>query len=317
MGEADRYSEYRSNIPKKRFSLGYDGNALVALISIILSSFILLLLIQVCYNYFQQTSGAFKGQVVEWFAVPGSFTRLTERPWTILSYMIFETGNMFFRLLGNLLWLWVFGSLLQGMSGNEKLIPVFLYSGIIGGIAFITASMAFPAQSAAVEFTYMLGSNPAVMGVAMATTALSPNYRVLTHIRNGIPIWILMAVYLIIDLAGFSSVPAAYSISHVVGAATGAAFIFLMRQGYDLSIWMNRFYYWIMNVFNPAKSKNSQQNIKERVFYQTGSRAPYSKRAIITQERVDEILDKINQKGYQFLTEEEKQILRKAGENMQ
>ena len=32
------------------------------------------------------------------------------------------------------------------------------------------------------------------------------------------------------------------------------------------------------------------------------------------QQRVDEILDKINQRGYHFLTEEEKEILKKAAE---
>ena len=50
------------------------------------------------------------------------------------------------------------------------------------------------------------------------------------------------------------------------------------------------------------------------MFYNTGNRSPYSKQSIITQQRVDEILDKINNKGYQFLTDEEKQILKKAAE---
>jgi hypothetical protein len=35
---------------------------------------------------------------------------------------------------------------------------------------------------------------------------------------------------------------------------------------------------------------------------------------VITQERIDDILDKINQKGYQYLSEEEKTILKKARE---
>lgn len=316
MGEVDRYSEYQKS-KKKRFSLGNDGNALVALITIILIFFVLLLTIQVCYNFFQQPAAVYKVQIIEWFGLPNNFTLLSERPWTILTYMFSETGSMLFRLLGNLLWLWVFGALLQAMAGNDKLIPVFLYSGVIGGFVFVVSSHIFPSATiGGAANSYMLGSNPAVMGVAMATTALSPNFRVLTHIRNGFPIWILMAIYLIIDLAGFSSAPAAYSISHVAGAATGAAFVFLMRRGYDLSVWMNRSYFWLMNLFNPNKPRNPQQKVKERLFYNNGNREPYNKTAIITQERVDEILDKINQKGYQFLTEEEKQILRKAGENL-
>lgn len=314
MGEVDRYSEYQKS-KKKRFTLGSDGNALVGLITIILFFFVLLLTIQVCYNFFQQPATNYKGQIIEWFGIPNSFTLLSERPWTIFTYMFSETGNMLFRLLGNLLWLWAFGAILQSMAGNDKLIPVFIYSGLIGGLVFVASSQIFP-STATLSTPYMIGSNPGVMGVAMATMALSPNFRVLTHIRNGFPVWILMAIYLIIDLAGFSSAPAAYSLSHVAGAATGAGFVFLMRRGYDLSLWMNRFYFWLLNLFNPNKTKSAQQKIKERVFYNTGSREPYRKTAIITQDRVDEILDKINQKGYQFLTEEEKQILRKAGENL-
>ena len=60
--------------------------------------------------------------------------------------------------------------------------------------------------------------------------------------------------------------------------------------------------------------KNNKPSTKEKVFYNTGGRSPYSKKAIITQQRVDEILDKINQRGYQFLTDEEKQILKKAAD---
>jgi hypothetical protein len=71
-----------------------------------------------------------------------------------------------------------------------------------------------------------------------------------------------------------------------------------------------------MNLFNPYK-KPSKEKIKETVFYNTGKRKPYEKTTHITQQRVDEILDKISQKGYHFLTEEEKAILKKAAEDDQ
>jgi hypothetical protein len=34
----------------------------------------------------------------------------------------------------------------------------------------------------------------------------------------------------------------------------------------------------------------------------------------VTQQRIDEILDKINQQGYRFLTDEEKDILKRAAD---
>ena len=56
---------------------------------------------------------------------------------------------------------------------------------------------------------------------------------------------------------------------------------------------------------------------QEKVFYKSDGRKPYHKTSNVTQQRVDEILDKINQKGYHFLTDEEKNILKRAaGEDL-
>jgi hypothetical protein len=41
---------------------------------------------------------------------------------------------------------------------------------------------------------------------------------------------------------------------------------------------------------------------------------PFKKANIITQQRIDEILDKISQKGYHSLTEDEKEMLKRASQ---
>ena len=51
------------------------------------------------------------------------------------------------------------------------------------------------------------------------------------------------------------------------------------------------------------------------MFYNTGTRNPYHKTSNVTEQRVDEILDKISQKGYNALTKEEKDILKRASED--
>jgi DNA-binding MarR family transcriptional regulator len=53
---------------------------------------------------------------------------------------------------------------------------------------------------------------------------------------------------------------------------------------------------------------------KEEVFYNTRGQKPFIKRTNVTQQKVDEILDKINQKGYSRLSEEEKDLLNRASE---
>ena len=73
---------------------------------------------------------------------------------------------------------------------------------------------------------------------------------------------------------------------------------------------MSNFFDWVANLFNPDKPKKGK-NIKEELFYKSSS-APFKKTPNVTPQRVDEILDKINQKGYNFLTDEEKDLLKRA-----
>jgi hypothetical protein len=116
-----------------------------------------------------------------------------------------------------------------------------------------------------------------------------------------------------VDYAGVISANPAYAVSHLGGVVAGIIFALLLRRGIDGSAWMNKLYYWLMNLFNPHK-KEKKFSVKEKVFYNTGSRSPYQKTANVTQQRIDEILDKINQKGYQYLSDDEKNILKRAAE---
>ena len=309
MGESDRYSDFRQ--PRKRLSLGQDGNALMGLFTINIIFFLLLLTLKVVYFFFQKTEVDFYSGVLQYFEMPAQLTRLSERPWTVLTYMFSHVSAM--QLLSNMLWLWAFGFIFQELTGNKKLIPVYIYGGLTGGLIFILANYLIPPLRPSVSEAVLLGSNAATMAVAVATTTLAPDFRFFRNLNGGIPIWVLTLIYILIDFAGIASLSAAFSLSHLGGAVAGFLFIYLLRKDIDGSIWMNNFYNWFMNIFNPNK-KNENVNIKEKVFYNTEGRKPFKKTPNITPQRVDEILDKINQKGYHLLTDEEKNILKRAAE---
>lgn len=309
MGEADRYPEYKR--PRNRLTLGSDGNALVALFTFNVIFFLLLITIQVVYFFFQANEATFYSQVVQYFEMPAQLTRLSERPWTILTYMFTHTGVL--HILSNMLWLWAFGFILQELTGNKKLIPIYIYGGMAGALVFILANYLIPVLRPFTGNSSLIGANAATMAVAVATTTLAPQYRFFKNLNGGIPIWVLTLIYIIIDCAGIASKSAAYSLSHLSGGLAGFLFIYFLRKEKDGSIWMNNLYSWFMNLFNPDK-KNDTISIKEKVFYNSDGRKPYHKTSNVTQQRVDEILDKINQKGYHLLTDEEKNILKRAAE---
>jgi hypothetical protein len=120
-------------------------------------------------------------------------------------------------------------------------------------------------------------------------------------------------LYLLINFSGLSYGDISLYMANVAGAAAGFVFIFWLRRGHVGSLWINNLFDWIMNLFNPNKKKRSKSP-KDEFYYKVSGTQPYKKIPNVTQQRIDEILDKINQQGYRFLTDEEKEILKRAAD---
>jgi hypothetical protein len=129
-------------------------------------------------------------------------------------------------------------------------------------------------------------------------------------INGGIPLWVVTMIFVIIDLATIPYNNPGGHIAHLAGAGMGFLFTVMLRNGKDGSIWINNFFDWVNDLFNPEKPKKNKP-VKKQLFYKS-TVSPYKKTTIITQKRIDEILDKIGQKGYESLTPDEKEILKQA-----
>jgi len=295
---------------RSKIFLGADGNALVNLVVINAIIFAVLKFIFVVYVLSEDVNkDAFYTNVFKWFSLPSDISRLSYRPWTVISYMFVHEGV--FHLLANMLWLWVFGYILQDLAGNRKLVPLYIYGGFVGALVYITSYYLIPSLQPGLHTQSMIGANAAVMAIAIATTSISPDYRIFPMINGGIPLWILTVLYVIVNFAGFAKGQPAEYIAHVAAAAFGFLFIFQMRRGNDWSLWMSNFFDWLDNLFNP-NSPARKKSFKDDLFYKVNGGSPFTKTPNVTQKRIDEILDKINQQGYHFLTNEEKDILRRA-----
>ena len=307
MGESDRYIDYKNKI-----SFGDDRNALTTLISINAIIFLVISFISIIYFVTQSPAGSFENEVLHWFLMPAKISSLAHRPWTLFTSMFTHLGVVL--AITNMLWLWVFGYIFQSVAGNSKLIPVYLYGGLTGAAVFILANYSLPPLRPLVSSATMFGANAAIMAVAVATTTLVPDHRFFKMINGGIPLWVITLLYVVVDFAGIASSGAAFHLSHLAGGLIGFMFVFSLRKGSDWSIWMNNLYYRVATLFQPKKKLAPIRRMREKVFYKLGSQKPFVKTSNVTKQRIDEILDKINQKGYGLLTEEEKNILKKAGE---
>ncbi|HEY6977265.1 MAG TPA: rhomboid family intramembrane serine protease [Chitinophagaceae bacterium] len=296
--------------------LGQDNNALTWLIIINAVVFVGINFIKIIYFLSYDTPMEalqnFHLQILDWVSLPANLDKLAGRPWTILVYMF--SHDSVWQLIGSLLWLWGFGYILQELTGNTKLIPIYLYGGVAGALFFILSSY-FITQSAEGGTTSfaLIGGGAAVMAVATATTTYAPKYRIFPMISGGIPLWILTLLFVTIDYATIATDKTSFALAHLGGAVIGFLFITQMQRGNDWSLWMINFINWLNDLFNPEK-KYRKKPVAQQRGYKTTSRKPFEKTPRITQQKLDEILDKINMEGYHSLSQEERDFLKKASQ---
>jgi len=297
---------------KKKMGLGQDGNSLMTLLSVIVIVFCIFKSIWVVYLLTEKTQVAFDKNVLSWFLLPPDTDKLLTRPWTVLTYMFVHDGTL--RMIGNVLWLGAFGYILQDLSGNNKLIPLYIYGAVAGAVFFVLSYNAIPRLAALLpDVSPLEGGAAGVLAVATATTMLAPDYRIFPMIKGGIPLWVLTVLFVVVDFSGIKSNAAEY-IGHLAGGAMGFVYVYQLRRGHDWGAWMTNFSDWIGNLFNPDKN-NWKKTAREELHYDSKGTTPFKKIPNVTQKRIDEILDKINQQGYRFLTDEEKEILKRAADD--
>jgi membrane associated rhomboid family serine protease len=292
----------------KRPLLGAVDNNLVLLVALNAFLFIIINFLRLVYAISYDTQvlaeSFFNKQVLNWFVLHATFDKLFTKPWTLIIYMF--ANYSVWMLISNMLWLWAFGYILQDLAGNKKMFPLYLYGGLIGAITLLAVANLLPGvQKSISENYYIMGGGASIVAIAIATTTLAPDYRIFPLINGGIPLWVLTLIFIAIDFGTLAYGGAPLIMAHLAAAATGYFFIKQLQKGNDLGEWMYKFTAWLNDLFNPEKNAN------KKMFY-AATQKPYEKKANITQQKLDAILDKINIEGYDKLTEDEKAFLKRA-----
>ncbi|MBS1917944.1 MAG: rhomboid family intramembrane serine protease [Bacteroidetes bacterium] len=296
---------------RKKMGLGQDGNALIRLIVLNAVLFVVLKFIYIIYVVGELDVNAYYKNIFNWFILPADIEKLAIRPWAIVTY-IFTDFNVL-KFVANMLWLWGFGYIMQDLTGNRKLIPIYIYGAFAAAFFYILSYYIFPKLQSQIPSAAMYGAAPGVMAIAVATTTLAPDYRIFPMINGGIPLWVLTLIYILINFSSIAYGDSGAYIANVTAGGMGFFFIYQMRRGNDLGAWMNNFFDWCNDLFDPEKKQKKKPG-RDEFYYNVSGTQPYKKIPNITQKRIDDILDKINQQGYRFLTDEEKDILKRAAD---
>ncbi len=302
---------YRDYSVKRNVSIWSENNALLMLIAFNVFVFITLRFILAVYGLSLLPEANFYKNILQWFSMPADFSTFITRPWTLISSGF--TQMDIWMLLSNMFWLWTYGYIFQDLTGNRRIFPLYLYGAVISAALYLLCYAIFPQLKQVAGTQFYSGAIAPIIAIAFGATVFAPGYRLFPMIGGGIPLWVMTLIFCIIDIFYLTSKPA-WFFPHITAALVGFLFVQSLKSGKDWGAWMNNMYEWFVNLFNPKKKMVQRRPVKQEVFYNTRGQQPFKKTSNLTQQRIDEILDKINLRGYERLTEEEKELLRRASE---
>jgi membrane associated rhomboid family serine protease len=297
---------------KWQFKYGAD---LVKLILVNLSVFIIINLVSLPFALFQREVPF---NLKEWLSLHAGFNSLLHHPWGIITYMFVHDN--FWHILWNMLGLYWFGQILQDMVGKAKILPLYLFGGIVGGLLYIAAYNIFPVFSTIVGGAINMGASASVMAIVLAAATIAPNYELILFLIGPVKIKWIALVYVILDLINIQNGNAGGHIAHLGGALFGFIFIRQLQSGRDFS----RIFYTASDFFFNLFKRKPKLKVEYKKEYAStfsagtrqGKQANSQSQQDTTskQERLDAILDKINRSSYDSLSKEEKDFLFKISQ---
>ncbi len=207
----------------------------------------------------------------------------------------------------------MFGMELENVWGAKRFLTFYLLCGIGAGITHLLVAPVFTTPAPTI------GASGAVYGVLLAFGLMFPDRPVFIFPFFFIPIKARYFVLFYILLALFNGVTGTQDgiahFAHLGGAAVGFALLNLDWDRFPLFTWWNNMKasLWPKERYGGLYRK-PRSEVSDAKFYDI--RNAEKKKDEISQERIDEILDKISRGGYQSLTEEEKRILFEASKKM-
>lgn len=241
-----------------------------------------------------------------WVYLPSSPIKLLTRPWTILTHMFSHVGM--WHMAFNMLILYWFGRIVGDLLNDRRVLPLYILGGFAGAVVYFLAANFDPNVGPGNAH----GASAAVLCIVAAAAWTSPDYTVRLLFLGDVKIkWIAIAIVFVNILATQSNVNTGGAWGHIGGLAFGAYYVWQLRKGSDITEPMQDTINWIADKYNgvPKKKKTSLKVTHVATKKRSIKKQRTSSKSTDLQKQVDVILDKIKVKGYDSLTDEEKEIL--------
>lgn len=248
----------------------------------------------------------------------GQILQLSFYPWQLVTYMFLHGG--FFHLLLNMLALWMFGAELENTWGQKRFLTYYMLCGVGAGVCNLLIAPLFTTVGPTV------GASGAIYGILVAFGYLFPNRNIYIYGLIPVKAKYLVILYMLIELfsvAGGSNSGIAH-MAHLGGGVIGLIYLLIYYKGSPMKFFENKgfkdkFTSYISSekrTYSPPVFTNGTKTKKEDpsdAKYQdiqvTDYKKEFETQEKLAQEKIDAILDKLSEGGYQSLSEEEKKVL--------
>ncbi len=253
---------------------------------------------------------------MDWLLVPAGFSELLNRPWTVLTYLFVHYNLM--HLLMNMVWLYVFGLFLQRWFSSSQLIAHYVLGGMTGAVLFIVGNQMLVSSGDASSQAPLIGASASVMAICVAAAVYRPNEPISLFLVGTLKLKYLALIMIGLDLLGFNPDSMGVAFAHLGGGLYGLTAGLMAKRGMNMVGWFDRLVYrYSLNtsIFNSNKQKGPRMKVKyKRSRKETTNRTvdvdqAYRNRKREDEGRLDAILDKIKQSGYDSLSTDEKKQL--------
>jgi membrane associated rhomboid family serine protease len=170
---------------------------------------------------------------LQYGAIPAEISRM-ENLYTLFTSMFLHGGLM--HLLGNMLFLFIFGDNIEDAMGHISYLLFYLLCGLAAGLSQIVLDLNSTIP--------IIGASGAISGVMGAYIVLFPHGKVRAIVLFGfigqvvlVPAWVMIGLWFVLQLfSGFASLGAASDVggvafwAHVGGFIAGAVLVWLFRD---------------------------------------------------------------------------------------
>ncbi|MBN2590950.1 MAG: rhomboid family intramembrane serine protease [Sedimentisphaerales bacterium] len=239
-----------------------------------------LLIINIAVYIPSALSASIGGFTFKWFSVWPETTGMALQLWRVITYQFLHDTTDIRHIFFNMLVLFFFGPMLEGVWGGRKFLIFYLICGAAGGLLYpmlvLSGAINVPAQ--------LVGASGAILGMLAAGALLFPNSIVLIMFVFPMRLCILAIILAAISILNlFAGTNQGGEVAHLAGMAAGV--IYVLSDS-----WRSRF------KFKSSAGKWEKQISEQRNL----------------QIELDRILDKVHKSGIHSLTFKEKRTLKKA-----